>query len=118
MSEFANVTVIKEANVYFDGKVTSRTITFANGSTKTLVIMQPGEYTFTTEVAVRRDFSRSARSNNPCQAARQPPDARLAQGQGGQEHGSDRDGYRGPACNLIAGRMRRRPLSRVDQKHR
>lgn len=28
MSEFKNVTVIKKANVYFDGKVTSRTVLF------------------------------------------------------------------------------------------
>ena len=26
MSEFKNVTVVKKANVYFDGKVTSRTV--------------------------------------------------------------------------------------------
>lgn len=28
MTEFANVTVLKNANVYFDGKVTSRTLVF------------------------------------------------------------------------------------------
>ena len=48
MSEFANVTVIKKANVYFDGKVTSRTIVFADGSRKTLGVMLPGEYEFGT----------------------------------------------------------------------
>jgi uncharacterized protein YaiE (UPF0345 family) len=48
MSEFTNVTVIKKANVYFDGKVVSRTVVFADGSKKTLGIMQPGEYEFTT----------------------------------------------------------------------
>ena len=48
MSEFANVTVIKKANVYFDGKVASRTVVFADGSKKTLGIMQPGEYEFST----------------------------------------------------------------------
>lgn len=48
MSEFANVTVIREANVYFGGGVTSRTILFADGARKTLGIMQPGEYSFTT----------------------------------------------------------------------
>ncbi len=26
MSEFSNVTAVKEANIYFDGKVTSRTL--------------------------------------------------------------------------------------------
>jgi uncharacterized protein YaiE (UPF0345 family) len=48
MSEFNNVTVIKKANVYFDGKVVSRTVVFADGSKKTLGILQPGEYEFST----------------------------------------------------------------------
>lgn len=51
MSVFENVTVTREANVYFDGQVTSRTITFADGSSKTLGIMLPGEYTFNTGAA-------------------------------------------------------------------
>lgn len=51
MSEFANVTVIKKANVYFDGKVTSRKVVFADGSFKTLGIMLPGEYEFGTAQA-------------------------------------------------------------------
>ncbi len=48
MSEFKNVTVTREANVYFDGNVTSRAVTFADGTIKTLGIMMPGEYTFGT----------------------------------------------------------------------
>ena len=48
MSEFKNVTVVKKANVYFDGKVSSRTIQFPDGSKKTLGIMLPGEYEFGT----------------------------------------------------------------------
>jgi len=48
MSEFSNVTIKKEANIYFDGKVTSRTILFADGTSKTLGVMLPGEYTFNT----------------------------------------------------------------------
>ena len=48
MSTFENVTIVKAANVYFDGKVTSRTIKFADGSTKSLGLMQPGEYEFGT----------------------------------------------------------------------
>jgi len=51
MSQFENVTVVKEASVYFDGKVTSRTVLFADGSKKTLGIMMPGEYEFGTELA-------------------------------------------------------------------
>ena len=49
MNEFKNVTVVKKANVYSDGKVTSRTVLFPDGSKKTLGIMLPGEYTFGTD---------------------------------------------------------------------
>jgi hypothetical protein len=48
MSQFADVTADKKANIYFEGKVTSRTLHFADGSIKTLGIMLPGEYTFNT----------------------------------------------------------------------
>ena len=50
MTDFANVSVSKEANVYFDGQVTSRAIVFAAGTLKTLGVMLPGEYEFGTEV--------------------------------------------------------------------
>ena len=49
MSEFNQVTVVREANIFFGGGVTSRTVRFADGSKKTLGIMQPGEYEFTTD---------------------------------------------------------------------
>lgn len=49
MSEFNNVTIVQKANVYFDGRVTSRTIIFPDGSKKTLGIMLPGEYEFNTD---------------------------------------------------------------------
>ncbi len=48
MAKFENVTVIKEANIYYDGKVTSRTVEFQDGSIKSLGIMLEGEYTFNT----------------------------------------------------------------------
>jgi len=48
MDELTNVSVVKKANVYFDGKVTSRTVLLANGEKKTLGIMLPGDYEFTT----------------------------------------------------------------------
>ncbi len=48
MSEFKNVTVVKKANIYFDGKVTSRTVLFPDGSKKTLGVMLPGVYEFST----------------------------------------------------------------------
>ncbi|PCI22228.1 MAG: hypothetical protein COB62_01770 [Piscirickettsiaceae bacterium] len=49
MSEFKNVTIVKKANIYFDGKVVSRTIKFDDGSNKTLGFMMPGEYSFDTD---------------------------------------------------------------------
>ncbi|OPZ60909.1 MAG: hypothetical protein BWY87_00181 [Deltaproteobacteria bacterium ADurb.Bin510] len=51
MSEFNEVTVVREANVYFGGQVTSRTVIFADGSKKTLGIMLPGDYEFGTDSA-------------------------------------------------------------------
>jgi uncharacterized protein YaiE (UPF0345 family) len=49
MSVFKNVTIVKNANIYFGGSVTSRTVQFEDGSKKTLGIMLPGEYEFGTE---------------------------------------------------------------------
>jgi len=49
MSEFKNVTIVKEANIYFDGKVTSRTVFFPDGTKKTLGVMLPGDYEFGTD---------------------------------------------------------------------
>jgi uncharacterized protein YaiE (UPF0345 family) len=48
MMEFKDVTIVKKANIYFDGKVTSRTVLFPDGSKKTLGIMFPGDYEFGT----------------------------------------------------------------------
>jgi len=48
MSEFKDVTVIREANIYFEGQVTSRSVIFPDGSKKTLGIMLPGSYEFGT----------------------------------------------------------------------
>ena len=48
MPKFETVAVVKAANVYFDGKVTSRSIEFPDGSKKSLGVMLPGEYEFGT----------------------------------------------------------------------
>lgn len=48
MSSFENVSIERLANMYFDGKVTSRTVVFPSGEKKTLGIMMPGEYRFDT----------------------------------------------------------------------
>ncbi len=51
MSKLQNVSVVKAANIYYDGKVTSRTVELADGSIQSLGIMLPGEYTFGTNEA-------------------------------------------------------------------
>jgi uncharacterized protein YaiE (UPF0345 family) len=47
-AQFENVTAVCKANVYFDGKVVSHTIRFADGSRKTLGLIYPGTYKFDT----------------------------------------------------------------------
>ena len=49
MNNYKNVNVEKLANIYFEGGVISRNITFRDGSTKTLGVMLPGEYEFKTQ---------------------------------------------------------------------
>jgi len=51
MKTIENATIVKAANIYYDGKVTSRTVNLADGSTQSLGIMLPGEYTFGTNEA-------------------------------------------------------------------
>lgn len=48
MDRIEHVSVVKKANVYFDGKVTSRIIYLESGEKKTLGIIMPGEYEFDT----------------------------------------------------------------------
>jgi hypothetical protein len=55
--EFKNVTVRHKANVYHGGKVTSRTVITANGEMKTLGVMLPGTYRFSTEAPERIDVT-------------------------------------------------------------
>ena len=56
MSQFENVTVIKEMNAYFDGKVASRTVLFTDGSKQTLGVMLPGEYEVGTDAKERMEI--------------------------------------------------------------
>jgi len=48
MSQFDNVSVVKKANVYFDGKCVSHTVTFADGTRKTIGVIFPSSLTFNT----------------------------------------------------------------------
>lgn len=46
---FKNVEVKKQANVYHEGRVTSRTVITPQGEMKTLGVMLPGTYRFSTQ---------------------------------------------------------------------
>jgi uncharacterized protein YaiE (UPF0345 family) len=46
---YKNVEIRKKANIYHDGKVTSRTIITDSGEMKSLGVMLPGLYRFSTE---------------------------------------------------------------------
>ena len=48
MSQFDNVSVVKQANVYFDGKCVSHTVQFADGTKKTVGVILPATLTFNT----------------------------------------------------------------------
>ena len=48
MSQFDNVTVLKQANVYFDGKCVSHSLTLADGSKKSVGVILPSTLTFNT----------------------------------------------------------------------
>lgn len=48
MPEYTNARIVKKANIYFGGKVTSRTLITDEGERITLGIMLPGEYNFDT----------------------------------------------------------------------
>jgi len=54
--KFENVTVTCKANLYFDGKVVSHTIVFADGSKKTLGLIYPGTFKFNTDAPERMEI--------------------------------------------------------------
>lgn len=54
--KFENVTAVAKANVYFDGKVVSHSLLFADGAKKTLGLIYPGEYHFGTDAPERMDI--------------------------------------------------------------
>ncbi|HZZ11874.1 MAG TPA: pyrimidine/purine nucleoside phosphorylase [Paraburkholderia sp.] len=49
VTQFDQVSVIKRANVYFDGKCVSHTVLFADGTRKTLGVILPGALNFGTD---------------------------------------------------------------------
>lgn len=49
MPQFNNVSVIKKANIYFDGKCVSHTLLFADGTKKTCGVIFPSKLIFNTD---------------------------------------------------------------------
>jgi purine/pyrimidine-nucleoside phosphorylase len=48
MSQFDQVSVVKKANVYFDGKCVSHTVLLADGTRKSIGVILPSTLRFTT----------------------------------------------------------------------
>ena len=55
-AQFDNVSVICKSNIYFDGKVISHSVVFADGSKKTLGLIYPGAYQFGTSAPERMEI--------------------------------------------------------------
>lgn len=55
-TQFAGVTVLTKANVYFDGNVISHTVLLPDQSKKTLGLIRPGSYHFKTDAAERMEI--------------------------------------------------------------
>ena len=55
-SQFAGVTVLTKANIYFDGNVVSHTVLFSDQTKKTLGLIRPGSYHFKTGAAERMEI--------------------------------------------------------------
>lgn len=49
-NQFDGVSVLKQANVYFDGKCVSHTVQFADGTRKSVGVILPASLTFNTGV--------------------------------------------------------------------
>jgi hypothetical protein len=47
-TQFDNVSVVKKANVYFDGKCVSHTVVFPDGTRKSVGVIFPSKLTFNT----------------------------------------------------------------------
>jgi hypothetical protein len=56
MMQFDNVSVIKKANVYFDGKCVSHTVILAGGVRKSVGVILPSTLTFNTDAPERMEI--------------------------------------------------------------
>ena len=56
MSQFDNVSVVKKANVYFDGKCVSHTVILAGGVRKSVGVILPSTLKFHTDAPERMEI--------------------------------------------------------------
>ncbi len=56
MSQFDNVSVVKKANVYFDGKCVSHTVILSGGVRKSVGVILPSTLTFNTDAPERMEI--------------------------------------------------------------
>jgi purine/pyrimidine-nucleoside phosphorylase len=54
--QFDNVSVVKKANVYFDGKCVSHTVILAGGVRKSVGVILPSTLTFNTDAPERMEI--------------------------------------------------------------
>ena len=54
---FDNVSVVKQANVYFDGKCVSHTVLFKDGTRKTVGVIFPSRLVFNTVAPERMELN-------------------------------------------------------------
>jgi uncharacterized protein YaiE (UPF0345 family) len=57
MSQFDKVSVVKKANIFFDGKCVSHSVLFADGSKKTVGVIFPSLLTFKTGAPERMELN-------------------------------------------------------------
>jgi uncharacterized protein YaiE (UPF0345 family) len=56
MTQFENVTVLAQANVYFDGRCVSHTVLLPDGTRKSVGVILPSSLTFTTAAPERMEI--------------------------------------------------------------
>jgi len=54
--QFDNVSVVKKANVYFDGKCVSHSLLLADGTRKSVGVILPSKLTFNTDAPERMEI--------------------------------------------------------------
>jgi uncharacterized protein YaiE (UPF0345 family) len=67
--QFDHASIVKRANIYFDGKCVSHTVVLNDGTRKTLGVIFPASLTFSTQAAEQIDVNAGrCRVRNPGEA--------------------------------------------------